>query len=226
MKLIQPVCRLHFQAKDQDFIAEALTRNPVEARALRHLLDDPEVRNEVLDDPALYRSLVDDPKPVKLSLHLYFYILTRKALRRHGIEDRDLADYIAEMMAECVESERAFTPGRPLEYLCDMMQEVANRNGTDQFLHLSYVANHCLFMTGLFADHIHERERRKGAPGLRYYEDTGRWSFSAAANHRLADRHALSDIYGRLSECFHEARVALNDMTTRLSFMGSAAPQL
>ena len=81
--------------------------------------------------------------------------------------------------------------------------------------------NHTLFLAGLFKEHIEHRSARRGAPGLSYYEELWRTSYRVAGDHRLAQRYALSSVFGILSHEFEAARLALNDLTERVFTFGS-----
>jgi hypothetical protein len=75
----------------------------------------------------------------------------------------------------------------------------------------------------MFPERIRQRARLRGFPDLSYYRELGRTNFRVAADHRLARRYSLDDLYHRLSERFEAARLALNDLSERLVFLGDAA---
>ena len=100
MRVIQANCRIQFTADDIDFILNILGRKKGEEALLTTLLTDSECRDLILDDERLYRALLEQQGCLRVSAHLYFYVLVRHVLRRAGLEDRNVADYVAEMLTE------------------------------------------------------------------------------------------------------------------------------
>src|SRR5687768_6559306 len=106
MKMIQPNCRMQFTAADIDFILGALASKHNQRECLIQLLADEETRDLILDDELLYRALLEQHGYIAVSSHLYFYVLVRQVLKRAGISDRAVADYVAEVLAEFSRAER------------------------------------------------------------------------------------------------------------------------
>src|SRR5688500_10450268 len=98
MKVILPNCRIQFTAEDIDFIATTLQRRPGGTQTLVGLLADTETRDLILDDEHLFHALLEDRGCLRVSSHFYFYVMVRNVFRRAGIEDRDMADYVAEVL--------------------------------------------------------------------------------------------------------------------------------
>src|ERR1041385_7471714 len=107
MKMIQPNCRVQFAAEDVDFILSVLGGKIGTAECLVKLLSDEESRDLILDDEALFRALLERRGCLRVSSRFYFYILVRNVFRRSGMEDRSVADYVAEVLAEFAQAERA-----------------------------------------------------------------------------------------------------------------------
>ena len=76
------------------------------SECLVKLLADPESRDAILDDPQLFTALIESRGCLTVSNHFYFYVLVRHTLKRAGIESRDVADYVAELLAEFSQAER------------------------------------------------------------------------------------------------------------------------
>jgi hypothetical protein len=57
---------------------------------------------------------------------------------------------------------------------------------------------------------------QRGAPDLSYYEDLGRASYKAVAEHKVARTWDLSHVYNSLAESFRDVRKALNRMSDSL----------
>lgn len=226
MKVIQPNCRIQFTAEDIDFILGILGDEGGKSDALVRLLTDEDARDQILDDEALFRALLEHRGCLRVSHRFYFYVLVRHVLRRAGISDRSVADYVAEVLAEFSHSERArcVVPGhrQPLDYMVDMLAALQTADDRTRFCIHAHIGNHSLFFSGIFAERIRTRAGSHGFPGVRYYEDLGRANYRVASDHRLARRYDLSSIFTTLSDRFDVTREALNELTDRLIFLGES----
>jgi hypothetical protein len=224
MKLIQPNCRVQFTAEDIDFIVSILGKRLGDAECLVKLLADEETRDQILDDEALFRAFLEFRGCLRVSSHFYFYVLVRHVLRRSGIQDRVVADYVAEVLCEFSRTERArcLVPGAQasMEYLFEMIAALEKADERTRFTLRAHIGNHSLFLAGVFPERIRFRAEKRGFPSLSYYEALGKASFRAASDHRLAGRYSLSRIYTTLADQFQEARLALNDVSQRLFSLG------
>ncbi len=224
MKLIQPNCRIQFTSQDVSFILGTLGRKIGDKECLVKLLGDLSTRDLILDDEDLLHSLLEQRQCLEVSSHFYFYILFRNVLNRAGLNDRNLADYVAEVLAEFSISARSDCVLRdqktPLTYLFEMLLALQTADERTAFELRLHVGNYSLFLAGVFPDRIRERAKRKGFPDLRYYEEMGKTQYRIAGYHRLAERHNLGAILNTLSERFKTTREALNDLSERLVSLG------
>lgn len=224
MKMIQPNCRIQFAAEDVDFILSVLGRKIGDGECLVRLLSDETSRDLVLDDDALFRALLERGGCLRVSSRFYFYILVRNVFRRSGIQDRAVADYVAEVLAEFAQAERGrcIVPGRdqPMEYFFEMLTALQTADDRTCFKLRAHIGNYSLFLSGVFPDRIRFRAERRGFPDLKYYEELGRAQFRAARDHRLAQRYELAPIFDTLSQRFETTRMALNDIADRLFSIG------
>jgi hypothetical protein len=220
MKVIQPNCRIQFTAEDIDFIVSVLGKTMGDGPCLLKLLADEETRDLILDDEALYRALIEQRGCLRVSGHFYFYVTVRHVLRRTGIEDRAVADYVAEMLCEFsqLDRTRCVLPGQAgqLDYFFEMLAALERADERTSFYIRAHIGNHSLFLSGVFPERIRYRAESRGFPDLRYYESLGRSSFRAASDHRLAARYELAPIFATLAEQFETTRRALNDVADRL----------
>ena len=220
MKVIQPNCRVQFTAADVDFIVANLGRRTGDADCVTRLLSDAESRDAILDDESLFHALLENRGCLAVSSHFYFYILVRNVLRRTGIDDRIVADYIAEILAEYSNIERTqcrvHGQPEPLNYFFEMLMALQRADDRNSFELRAHIGNHALFITGVFPDRIRVRAEKRGFPDLRYFEAVGQSSFRIASDHRLAERYDLGPIFETLAERFRTARQALNDLSERL----------
>jgi hypothetical protein len=224
MKFILPNCRQQFTPADLHFITRTLARSEGQERAVMQLLGDSDTRDQILDEDRLFQALQDSPACTDISEHCYFYVLVRHVLRRIGLEDRRLADYVAELLAGFMKEDNA-TPlrdheGRPMRYVFEMLAAMQKADDRTRFQIHAHVGNHTLFLTGLFPTHIRHQSERRGAPGIDYYEGMGKTSFKAASDHRLAPRYDLDRVLADLSEAFGEVRRALNSLREKVLWLG------
>jgi hypothetical protein len=220
MKIIQPNCRVQFTAEDIDFIVSVLGHRVGGTEGLVRLLTDPDSRDLILDDDALFRALLEQRGCLRVSSHFYFYVLVRKVLHRSGIDDRTVADYVAEVLAEYSQMERTrcVIGGRatPVEYFFEMLAALQTADDRASFYIRAHIGNYSLFFSGVFLERIRFRAEYRGCPDLKYYEALGRSNFRMASDHRLARRYELDAIFNTLSERFGPTRVALNDLAERI----------
>jgi len=220
MNVIQPNCRVQFAAEDIDFILSVLGNKIETADCLVKLLADEESRDVILDDEALFRALLERRGCLRVSTRFYFYILVRNVFRRADIQDRAVADYVAEVLAEFSSAERArcVVPGQnnPLDYLFEMLTALRTADDRTSFQIRVHIGNHSLFLAGVFPERIRSRAEARGFPDLKYYEGLGRANYRMASDHRLARRLAMEKVLNTLADRFETTRLALNDISDRL----------
>jgi hypothetical protein len=220
MRVIQPNFRVQFTAADIDFIVSNLERKTGDSDCVTRLLSDPDSRDAILDDEKLFRALLENRGCLTVSSHFYFYILVRNVLKRTGIDDRVVADYIAEILSEYSMIERTqcrvHGQAEPLNYFFEMLLALQRGDDRNNFELRAHIGNHALFITGMFPDRIRVRAEKRGFPDLRYFEGLGQSSFRIASDHRLAERYELTSVFDTLADRFRTARQALNDLSERL----------
>jgi len=224
MKMIQPNCRIQFAAEDIDFILSVLGQRIGTAECLVKLLADEDSRDVILDDEALFHALLERRGCLRVSSRFYFYFLVRHVFRRSDIQDRNVADYVSELLAEFARAEnaRCVLPGQtnPLDYFFEMMTALQKADDRTSFFIRVHMGNHSLFLAGVFPDRIRFRAEARGFPDLKYYESIGQTQYRVASDHRLAERYALTNVLSTLAERFQTTRLALNDIAERLFSLG------
>src|SRR5262252_1514446 len=100
MKLIKPNCRMQFAAEDIEFILSVLHKKIGTAECLVKLLADEDTRDLILDNEELFHRLLERRGCLTVSTQFYFYILVRNVFLKSGIQDRQVADYVAEVLSE------------------------------------------------------------------------------------------------------------------------------
>jgi hypothetical protein len=147
----------------------------------------------------------------------------RNVFHRSGIEDRAVADYVAEVLAEFARAEcaRCVIPGssNPLDYFFEMLAALQEADERASFYIRAHIGNYSLFLSGVFPDRIRFRAEARGFPDVKYYDALGRAQFRAASDHKLAQRYDLAPIFNTLADRFETTRAALNDIADRLFSM-------
>lgn len=223
-------CRARFTAEDFDFVVQTLAASPKrsEAVSLLKLLSDPEVRDEILDSELIVESILSQSRTLRISPQFYFYILARKSLQERGMDDRRLSDYVGAVLDDFVKTSRLAPPGvhtaeaksemasQKVACISDMLIALQSASSQQAFLLRAHVGNYSLFLTGIFRECVEHRSRYRGAPAFSYYEDVGIANYRIAADHSMARRCEMREVYGSLSEQFREVRIALNHLAERL----------
>jgi hypothetical protein len=197
----------------------------VRRRALERRLEceGPDV---LLDDAELAERLLTVRTLLVPSDHLFFYVMVRHALRLRGVDDRDLADYLAAMLLAFGQRDRAWrvdwNDDQTHHYLVDMLQDLEATTGDRRFKVLVHLGNYALWVAGLFPDYISVRQVRKGGPDVTYYERLGSRGYELASDHALAEPSGLEPILRVAAERFPAVRNALNGLSDRVFFPGNA----
>ena len=185
--------------------------------------------DQLLDHEALTDAVLSQNGHLSISAQFYFYILTRRVLRRAGLEDRALCDYLASLLDEFTRTAALRQPvpgsggkdgagvGLPLRPAAGVARGHVRRK---TFVLRAKLGDYTLFLTGIFPENIERRRCRRGAPGCLFYEEMGRTSYLAAARHEAARHRGLTDVFNGLAEGFHEIRLALNQLADRLLNLG------
>ena len=155
----------------------------------------------ILDDEALFHALLERRGCLRVSSRFYFYILVRQVFRRSGIDDRAVADYVAEVLAEFARAERArcVVPGQtgPLDYFFEMLAALQTADARTGFFIRAHIGNYSLFLSGVFPERMRFRAEARGFPGIEYYDALGRTQYRAASDHRLAGNTNLRKFFKR-----------------------------
>jgi hypothetical protein len=216
--MIQANCRARFTAADFDFVVRTLARSHSESVSLVDLLADSETRDSVLDSPRLVDAILSHSGQLRISSQFYFFVLARHVLRDAGITERKVCDYIGSLLETFSRSSMPAPHAgdeRAHQYISDMLIALSQATPEQAFLIRAHVGNYSLFISGIFHENTQRRHDR-GGPDLAFYEQIGSRNFGLVANDATAKRCELSDVYGELSDRFHEVRVALNHLAEEL----------
>lgn len=214
--------RGRLDAEDLSLVLLLLSRgSPVRRAGFERRLE-AEGPDPLLDEPALADGLLEVRSLVLPSPALFFYVVIRDLLRRSGVDDRDLADYLAALLIEFGRRDRAFRvdwhDDQVHRYLVDIVADLEASEGDRRFQVMAHLGNFALWLSGLFPDYIAARRLRKGGPDLSYYDTLGRRGFELASDHVLADRYHLDGVFRAAADHYDEVRRTLNLLSDRLLF--------
>jgi hypothetical protein len=215
-------CRSRLSKADFDFVASVLAPTGP-ARHLATLWADPDGLRELLDLKEVFRSLIESPAALYVSPAFYFYVLVRHSFLQGGLEDPDLADYVAGVMAKRIPGEgcdpfqdvtRGFT------HAAEFLSFIGTARGRMRF-HLEVAAgNQFLILTGLYPDFLRRRAEKGEAPDLEFYESFARRAYSNAATSGFRAGLPSSSLLGTLADAMPEARRSLNRLAEEFVFLG------
>lgn len=206
----------------------ALARRHPERRAGYEARLAAEGPDAVLDEPDLVAALREARSLAEPSAPLFVYVAVRHTLRTGGLDDPELADYLAALVLEFGDHDRYARLGRhddrSYHYLVDLVADLAADEGERGFLLRVHLGNYSLWLAGLFPDRIAARRARAGGPDLPYYDELGRQGYDLAARHPLADRFGTAALYRSVADRFPAVRQALNHLSDRVFFPDVATP--
>ncbi|HEY1084958.1 MAG TPA: hypothetical protein VGE29_22025 [Prosthecobacter sp.] len=225
MRFPRPGCRYRFTAADWQFIRDALALTQREKESLASLLDDPETVRMVLDHPKLFEALLVSRQAAFLSPELFFYVTVRHTLKRVGVDDLAVADYIAVVCADfgLPATAEQHLPERKLEnlYSIDYITALESAGSHERFFIHVQCANQFLVLTSLYPDFLRHRAQRRGAPDLEFYEQVVISHLQAAGRHALAEEFALDDTLAHVAQAFPPARRAMNHTVREYLSLGA-----
>jgi hypothetical protein len=222
--MIRADVRGRLTAADVELMVLLLSRGSATGRAALERRLAVEGPDALLDAPELLERLLQVRTILVPSEPLFFYVLIRHTLRHAGLDDRDLADYLAALVVDFGRRDRAFrvdwNDDEQHRYLVDILADLEACEGERRFRVMAHLGNYALWLAGLFPDYIAARRLRKGGPDLTYYDAMGRRGFELASDHELAGQYGLADVFRSAAERFPLVRTALNGMSDRVFFAG------
>ncbi|MGH7509103.1 MAG: hypothetical protein ACREMZ_06505 [Gemmatimonadales bacterium] len=224
--MIRANVRGRLTAADLQLVILLLSRGSGHRRAYLERRLVTEGPDSLLDSPDLLERLLTVRSMLLPSEALFFYVLVRHALRRSALEDRDLADYLAALLLEFGQRDRAFRIGwnddQRHRYLVDILADLEATEGDRRFRVMVHLGNYALWLAGLFPDYIAARRLRKAGPDVSYYDALGSRGFGLASGHALADQYGLGGVLRTAADRFSALRSALNGVSDRVLFPPAA----
>jgi hypothetical protein len=220
--MIRANTRGRLTSADLQLVILLLSRGSAHRRAYLERRLTTEGPDALLDSPDLLERLLTVRTMLVPSDALFFYVLVRHALRGAGVDDRDLADYLAAMLLDFGHRDRAWrvdwNDDQRHRYLVDIMADLEATDGPRRFKVMVHLGNYALWLAGLFPDYIAARHLRKAGPDVGYYDALGRRGFGMASDHVLAGEYGLVQVLRTAAERFPSLRGALNGVSDRVFF--------
>jgi len=201
---------------DMDFILNTLSRGDRKKKAIEKLIiREKNFIDHLLDRVELFDQIAREREFTRISPSLYFYVLMRHGLKRSGIDNRAVSDYIATLLAEFVIRERLYrvsiTHDEIYHYVVDLLGSLDGADPRNKFLIRTHIGNYSLFLLGIFLEYIRSNhEYGRSIPGINYYEEMGSTSYIVAAENRFAEQLELVEVLTLMGENFHIIRKSLN----------------
>jgi hypothetical protein len=193
----------------------------------RRLVDDG--LDAILDDPRLPGALLGSRFGAFASLPLFLYVIVRHALLEAGERDRAISDYLSATLLAFNAKGRADRISEADDELYDtlasLVEDVNDGDPRRAFMVRVHLGNRALWISGLFPDHVEYRRWHRGGPDLGYFEELGRRGFTLAAEHRMAERYGMAEVYANVAARFGMLRVVLNTISDRLLFPNVNTPE-
>ncbi len=216
--MILPNVRGAFGRAEANLVIGVLTRGDTAAREREEERLRTEGFDALLDDPRTLNALLAGPGLSTVPAALLFYLLVRHALLEGDLGDRTTADYLAALLLEYGQRNRAWVveegDGEEMRYLTEIVARV-DAPGRRGFLLRAHLGEFALWVSGLYPDWVEGRRGRRGAPGLSYYEELGAHGYRLAAQTSDAETWGLDDLYRSCADEFPRLRVALNRLSDR-----------
>jgi hypothetical protein len=210
------------KGRDLQLVLLLLSRGSAARRASLERRLEAEGPDALLDRPELLEGLLAVRTMLVPSPVLFFYVLVRHALLQGGLDDREVADYLAAVLLDFGRRDRAWridwNDDQRHRYLVDILADLEATEGERRFRVMVHLGNYALWLAGLFPDYIAARHLRKGGPDVSYYDTLGRRGFGMASDHALADYYHLDQLFRTAAERFALLRVALNGVSGRVLF--------
>lgn len=227
--MILPNIRASFGQEDADLLVRALAKG---TRHNRRRWADQLAReglDALLDHPEALAAVLTGDRISAMSPRLVFYLMVRHTLLESGLDDENLADYVASLLIEFAVGGRAHKiaphDDKTYHYIVDIVTDLEEESSERrQFLLRAHLGNYSLWLSGLFPDYVVARVHRKGAPGIGYYEDLGATGYRLASECGLAGQYDVARIYRDVAGRFRPVRRALNMISDRYFFRSSPSP--
>jgi hypothetical protein len=209
--------------KKEDFkFIEDVISSEKDKSFLFKLFEDEKVMEIILNDKRLFKNLVKGKDLIKVSSYFFFYILIKEIFKEQGINDEEIIDYVASMLSKFRKKDKLYeiteNEEKKYNYLFELIKDLNKNDEVRSFFIRLHIGNYTLFLTGIFSDFILYREKKSGAPGIKFYEKIGSLNYKIASSSKIAEKKGISGTLYLLSEKFHQIRLSLNLVSDKYFF--------
>ena len=227
--MIRANTRGRLTAADLQLVILLLSRGSAHRRAYLERRLATEGPDPLLDAPDLLERLLTVRTMLVPSEALFFYVVVRHALRKAGVDDRELADYLAALLLDFGQRDRAWridwNDDQRHRYLVDILADLEASDGDRRFKVMVHLGNYALWLAGLFPDYIAARHLRKAGPDVTYYDALGRRGLRHGVGPRARRASTgWATCSGRRPSDFPRCASALNGVSDRLLFPSACTP--
>jgi hypothetical protein len=143
------------------------------------------------------------------------------------LEDTQVSNYIANMLAQFTESSRLYNEKgdeeKSHQYIVDMITDSLHSDNTEKFHIYCHIGNYTLFLTGMIPEYIKYRYEYKRRPvDKNYYVGFGKTYYGLASGNTNARRNRLTGTLSQLSEGFEVVAQVLSFMNREYFYPAKA----
>jgi hypothetical protein len=227
--MIIPNVRASFGRDETELVIRALTERTRRSRRAWEDQVAEEGLDAILDRPETLSAVLESGSVSAVSPKLTFYVMVRHTLLESGLDNPEIADYVAALLVEFAVNGRAYRiasyDDAAYHYLVDLVAQMEEEpSERRRFLMRAHLGNYSLWLSGLFPDYVIARVHRHGAPGLTYFEELGATGYRLASECGMADQLDLASIYLEVADGFRLVRRALNRVSDRFLFPRAPSP--
>jgi hypothetical protein len=133
------------------------------------------------------------------------------------LENTQVSNYIANMLAQFIESSKLFSMSddekKSHQYIVDMITDSLSSDNIEKFYIYCHIGNYTLFLTGMIPEYIkHRYEYKRISVDKDYYVGFGKTYYGLASEHTNARRNRLTGTLSQLSEGFEVVAQVLSFM--------------
>jgi hypothetical protein len=133
------------------------------------------------------------------------------------LEDTQVSNYIANMLAQFTECSRLYNEKgdetKSHQYIVDMITDSLHSDNIEKFHIYCHIGNYTLFLTGMIPEYIKYRYACKRKPiDKHYYVGFGKTYYGLASGHTNARKNRLTGTLSQLSEGFEVIAQVLSFM--------------
>ena len=136
------------------------------------------------------------------------------------LEDTQVSNYIANMLAQFIESSKLFSTNddekKSHQYIVDMITDSLHSDNIEKFNIYCHIGNYTLFLTGMIPEYIKHRYEYKQIPvDKHYYIGFGKTYYGLASEHTNARKNRLAGTLSQLSDGFEAIAQVLSFMNRK-----------